>query len=113
MILNIRVDYITSVKRDLLVLDDFDVKIRMSGNPNPIMLTNGECNNTPMRAKDFFERTERCEKEKKGMGSVVEENIDTDKQKAWLCDCDDDCDYAENMTFSTDEQNNTVLISFT
>jgi hypothetical protein len=38
--------------------------------------------------------------------------MESDKQKAWICDSDEDCDYVEHVTCSTDEPNKSVLLSF-
>ena len=112
MILKIEIDAVTGILHDLGTNAEFGVKIRAPGNRNLVVLQKGEDDSAPMCAKEFIDQVNRLENEKKDLCIVVEANIEGDKQKAWICDSDEDCDYVEHVTCSTDEPNKIVLLSF-
>ena len=112
MILKIGIDAITGVLHDLCVNDDFGVKIRANGNRNPVVLQKGEDDSTPMCAKEFLDQVDHCKESRKDITIVVQEDMESDKQKAWIWKYDEYCDYVESVTCSTDELNKTALLSF-
>lgn len=109
--MKIRVDDIVAIENDLGVNDDFAVKIRQHGDCRTYVLQKGENNPSPVFAKEFFGYIKEREKDKKEIGIVLEENISGNK--AWICECDEDCDCVSNVECSTDiSDGGTVLMSF-
>lgn len=111
MIRKISVDEVTHVMHDLGVNDDYGVKIRMSGNRNPVVLQKGEDDSATMSAKEFLDQVVRCKKVNNDITIVVQEDMEGDKQKAWILEYGEDCDYATRLTCATDATNKTVLLT--
>ena len=111
MIRNIRVDEATHVMHDLGVNDDYGVKIRMGGNRNSVVLQKSENDSATMSAKEFLDQVFRCKKVNNDMTIVIQEDMESDKQKAWILEHAEDCDYATSLTCSTDDTNKTVLLT--